>query len=172
MISPITIRSNWNLVPNNPIVYVWWFDQIPQILSTHIPGVRNLVQKTTVCGKTYYALYVGIAKHGRDRMKWHIYPSVAHTINNVNNGRISTLRQTISALLNINQTASQQAVNDYMDQHCLVEWIIMPSKKEAELYETQQLCQNTFPLNISKNKSNQLHAWIQCLTQLRKLYRK
>lgn len=171
MISPTQIRSNWLLVPTTPIVYTWWFDEIPQLLLNQVPGISKMLQKQIVNGKDYYALYFGIANNGRERMKWHIEPSVSHSCINVKSGRISTLRQTISALLCINQSGSELAVNNYMDTHCLVDWCLMPSRQDAESVETLQICQYIYPLNIAKNKQLALKQWLDYLKKIRKQYK-
>ena len=135
-------------------VYCWWFDETAyKKLLGNASGIDcSRLITATYKGKEYYALYFGQAKKKTlaARLKWHICQK--HTPSAVKSGALSTLRQTISALLGIDEAKSESAVNQLMDDHCLVEcWSIGLAKIDA--VEHQVINQGYFPLNIQSNKS-------------------
>ena len=166
-----SIRTHLNELPQTPVVYKWWFKEIPQAVSGHTKISLKAIAKRKFSGTTYYALYVGIGVDCRMRFKWHI--NQKHTQSNVKYGVLSTLRQTLSALLGIDMTQSEQAVNDYIDRNCLIEWQAYPNytKTQLENIETQTIKNGYYPLNIVKNRTMD-KSWLKDLKALRKNYKK
>lgn len=154
-------------------VYRWWFKEAAaNTLVSKIPNATIANCQTRVInGEKYVALYFGISKDLRGRIKWHICQN--HTASAVKSGFLSTLRQTISALLNVDMTKSQDPVNKLMDECCYLEWEYTKGEKEAEGLETKELSQSqyVYPLNRAKNKTVSKEH-VACLTKLRKEYRK
>ena len=151
-----------------PVVYRWWFPSIPNKLKrTDIDFSK--IEKRTIEGKDYYALYVGIGKDCIQRFSWHI--TQHHTPSNVEYGTLSTLRQTLSAVLDINMTKSEDEVNQLMDT-CYLEWNLYPkkSKNDLEKIESQLLDKGYYPLNIDKNKRIS-KEWLRDLKRLRKTHK-
>lgn len=165
------IRTYLNTLPQTPVVYKWWFKEIPQAVSCHSQINLNAIDKRVFDRTTYYALYVGIGVDCRMRFKWHI--NQKHTQSNVKAGVLSTLRQTLSALLGIDMTQSEQAVNDYINKNCLIEWQTYPNytKVQLENIETQTIKNGYYPLNIVKNRTMD-KSWLKDLKALRKNYKK
>lgn len=152
-------------------IYCWWFrDDCLKNLLNEISDLVDLnrlytenEQHKVLNGSKYTALYVGIAA-GKDgifgRFKWHI--NQRHTVSNVQKGYISTLRRTISALLNFKllkngtevNLQSQENLNSFMDENCVLEWNYYPkkTKKELEHIEDEIINSGYFPLNIQDNK--------------------
>ncbi len=147
------IRKTSQMVSNEPGWYRWWFDE--DGTSTILKPLADLVQTSKlqqrkIDGKVYYALYFGISKELNNRLKWHI--TQHHTASSVKSGFLSTLRQTISALLGINMTDSENAVNDYIDKHCYLEYDCTSSHAAAKQIEASELSSGYYPLNIQENK--------------------
>lgn len=156
-------------------VYRWWFrEEDAKHLLNQLPNVeieRILKHKFNGDDNCYWALYFGISKNLKQRIVWHICQ--AHTTSAVKSGFLSTLRQTISALLNKDMTRSQADVNNLMEDSCYWEWDYTESEAEAIKIETMELSQNQYiyPLNLAKNKTvSKKH--LKCLEILRKNYRK
>ena len=171
-----TMMANKTLpVENTSGVYRWWFkEDVAQLLLSKLPNVdTEHISKRIFDGDNnyYWALYFGISKNLKQRIVWHI--SQTHTPTAVKSGFLSTLRQTISALLNQDMTKSQNAINNIMDSSCYWEWDYTETETEAENIETKELSQNSYiyPLNVAKNKTiSEEH--LKFLTKLRKEYRK
>ena len=145
--------SKCSTVDNCPGYYFWWFreDCVKKLLAP-LPGVdySRLISDRN----GYVALYVGIVEKEkrtlRQRALWHICDD--HSASKVKAGTLSTLRQTISALLGIDMTKSKQAVNDFMDDNCEWEWFPTKSGEEAKAKEKEELSKHYYPLNIKANK--------------------
>ena len=154
-------------------IYRWWFKEAAaKSLVSKIPNATTAnCQACVINGEKFVALYFGISKDLRGRIKWHI--SQNNTASAVKSGFLSTLRQTISALLPEEMTKSQDSVNKLMDEYCYLEWEYTQSKEEAENLETKELSQSryAYPLNGAKNKTVSKEH-VACLTKLRKEYRK
>ncbi len=162
--------SKCRTVDNCPGYYIWWFreDCVKKLLAP-LPGVDY--SQLTSDRNGYVVLYVGIAVDEPlvERAKWHICQR--HTLSNVTKGFLSTLRQTISALLGVDMTLSERAVNDFMDDNCELEWIPTKSGEEAKAKETEELRTNYYPLNIRDN-SVVGRDTLNALSELRDTYRK
>ena len=112
----------------------------------------------------YTALYVGIAAGKKKgilgRFKWHV--DQKHTVSNVTKGYLSTLRRTLSALLNFKllkngievNLNSQEKLNAFIDENCVLEWNYYPrkTKKDLETLEDEIINSGYYPLNIQSNK--------------------
>lgn len=161
------IRKNLGALPTDPVVYQWWFPCVP-ITIAHLLDMSKIVTKN-IDGKLYYLLYVGIGVNCKERFSWHI--KQCHTTSSVYSGYLSTLRQTISALLGLDMSKSEKQVNDYLDQ-CYLEWDYYSlTKARLEAEETRRLKNGYFPLNIQKNMSVS-KVLLSELKKLRKEYRK
>lgn len=155
-------------------IYRWWFKETAaNSLVSKIPNatIANC-QARVIDGEKYVALYFGISKEDlKGRIKWHICQN--HTASAVRSGFLSTLRQTISALLFKDMTKSQKLVNNLMDNNCYLEWDYTRSKEEAENLETKELSQSqyVYPLNRAKNKTVSKEH-LDILTKLRRKHKK
>lgn len=157
-------------VAQEPGVYRWWFPkEVALRLLSALNGVDNgSIMKEQIDGKECWCLYFGISKDLRQRIKWHV--AHHHSASAVRSGFLSTLRKTISALLHQDETASEQAVNDVLDQ-CYWDWCATPSHDDAKRIETKTLATGYFPLNVQENKGVNASI-IRQLKQLRKAYKK
>lgn len=141
-------------VSNTPGWYIWWFDEngMKEILQPVINELDTTkIARKKIDGKDYYALYFGISKDLKGRIKWHI--AQKHTDSQVKNGTISTLRHTIGSLLGLPMRKSEKAVNDFMDAHCVLEYYNCDTLEEAKAKETDALTKGYYPLNIQGNKA-------------------
>lgn len=151
-----------------PGIYRFWFDGLSMLdiwnpsNSKKLANLKSRCISTTVNDNRYFALYVGIDKDLRNRLRWHIdrgHPSNDHhSVRCVSHSpsTLSTLRQTLSALLRVDMTKSEKLVDDYMDRHCFVEWIYTGSHSIAKVLETLLLSPITnhiYPLNIDGNNN-------------------
>ncbi|MCR4964915.1 MAG: hypothetical protein K6A41_04590 [Bacteroidales bacterium] len=148
------LRGNLDkYVKKGPGYYTWWFNKrcVKNLLKA-LPEID--LNKIKVDENGYAALYFGIStKDINDRAKWHIEPSIHHT---KKNGAfcetVSTLRHTLSALLDIDVTKSEQMINDFIDENCEWEWHCSKQRETAEKKEIKELSTNYYPLNIRDNK--------------------
>lgn len=135
-------------------IYCWWFKKdIAESFISKLqikPDEINKIQKRIIDGETYWALYLGISKDMLGRAKWHV--TQKDSISAIKRGFISTLRQTISALLNKDMSQSADDVNKLMDDSCYWEWEYdqSPENRESAELSSESVC---YPLNIKKNKT-------------------
>ena len=111
---------------------------------------------------------MGISKDMLARAKWHV--TQKDSISAIKRGFISTLRQTISALLDEDMSKSTGCINQLMDDNCYWEWEYdqSPENRESAELSSKNVC---YPLNIKKNKTVKKDV-IKCLMSLRKKHRK
>ena len=157
-------------VPKSPGVYRWWFtEEDTQLLMKSFGNnlCWNRIDQRKIDGATYYALYVGISKDLLGRIKWHA--TQKHSASAVKSGYLSTLRQSVSALLGKDQSKSEKCVSALLER-CYWEWDVM---QNPEVWEKQELQQPDYyyPINLQHNQSfpKQLQ---DVLSKLRKCYKK
>ena len=150
-------------------VYCWWFKhEKAQALLMKLPltpDELSKIQRREIGGKEYWALYFGISKDMLGRAKWHI--TQKHSASAVKYGTISTLRNTLGALLGIDMSKSEKDVNDLIDESCYWEWEYAIDYKDREANELSSKDKKCYPLNIQENET----VSEAVLTELRKLRR-
>lgn len=158
-------------VEKKPGVYTWWFKKsCLNSLLNELPDFNiSELQHRKIGNTNYYALYFGIAKNCRERASWHM--SQHHSVSSVRSGYLSTLRQTLSALLKKNMTQAEETVNGFIEENCFWEWQYTKSREDAHAIETGELAKNYYPLNIQGNKVVP-HEISSTLSALRKKYKK
>ncbi len=146
-------KDKFASVETRPGVYTWWFrsSSVNRLLAPLGTIETKRIQRQVIDGEEYCALYFGIAKSCRQRARWHM--SQHHSDSSVRSGYLSTLRQTLSALLGKDMTKAEKAVNDFIGKNCYWQWETMGSRKEAEDREQHELRTNYYPLNIQGNKA-------------------
>jgi hypothetical protein len=153
-------------------VYCWWFKtEVVQTLLVDLqltPEEIAKIQKREIEGESYLALYFGISKDMLARAKWHILQK--HSPSAVKHGTLSTLRQTLSALLGKDMSQSEHTVNEFIDCNCYWEWEYDESYKQRE---TDELSSTTkcYPLNIQENQTVNKEV-CKKLSELRKQHKK
>ena len=152
-------------------VYCWWFssaaakDLISQLGLTQ-SDISRIQVRLMEDGKEYWALYFGISKDMLSRAKWHVLQR--HTVSAVKHGTLSTLRQTISALLNTPMSVSEDTVNAFIDSNCYWEWEYDDNPEDRERRAlSSALC---YPLNIKENRTVATET-ICVLKQRRKVFK-
>ena len=137
-------------------IYCWWFkkDSAKIILSKLDLNESEIdrIQKREIEGKEYWALYFVISNDMLGRAKWHILQK--HSVSAVKHGTLSTLRQSLSALLDKDMSCSEEVVNKFMDNNCYWEWEYT-DKDNAKNEETNALHSEDkcYPLNIQENRT-------------------
>lgn len=156
-----------------PGIYRWWFkEEGAMMILNQLPHVdMNMIQKRKINDKTHFALYFGISKDLKGRIKWHTCQH--HTTSSVKSGYLSTLRQTLSAFLNTDMSKSESILNEFIEENCYWEWDYTNTHQDAINKEKKELASSTYyyPLNISDNKSAPKEI-ICCVKDLRKKYNK
>ena len=160
-------------------VYRWWFpEEIAKSLLSALNGVDyESIEKEEINDKQYWCLYIGSSSDLEQRFYWHT--TQAHSTTAIKNSALSTLRQTICALLKINQSdaTAKQKVDDILDE-CYCEWYATSSSEDPETIEKKELKKGYYPLNIQnnegvRNKHKNMKPSIPTqLTKLRREYRK
>lgn len=158
-------------IEKKPGVYIWWFKKsCLNNLLKELPDINiSNLQHKKIDNTDYFALYFGIAKNCRERAYWHM--SQHHSASSVRSGYLSTLRQTLSALLGKNMTKAEETVNVFIEKNCFWEWQYTTSREKANAKEAVELGKNFYPLNIQGNKVVPRKI-CRALTALRKKYKK
>lgn len=163
--------------PKNINVKAFPEERAKSLLSA-LHGVDyELIDKEEINDKQYWCLYFGVSSDLEQRFYWHT--TQAHSATAIKSGTLSTLRQTICALLKINQSdaTAKQKVDDILDE-CYWEWYATSSIEEAKEIEKEELKNGYYPLNIQnnegvKNKHKNVKPSIPTqLTDLRRKYKK
>lgn len=157
-------------IPKESGIYRWWFPkETAQQLLSSIHGIEtNRICKEVIQGEEYWCLYFGIAKDLRQRIRWHACQK--HTASAVKHGILSTLRQSISALSQLDQTTSTDKVSELLER-CYWDWLSTASKEDAKIIEKREISKGYFPINIQENKSVAPTVLAQ-LKSLRKKHKK
>ena len=148
------LENRTNSIKKDGGVYCWWFKrEVAQTLLKELPLTQDelsKIQTKEIEGEEYWALYFGISRDMLGRAKWHI--TKKHKPTAVKYGTVSTLRNTLGALLGIDMSDSEKSVNDLMDENCYWEW---EYDKEYKVRETNELLlrDKCYPLNIQENKT-------------------
>lgn len=136
-----------------PGVYRWWFseEEAHALLARAEGADPARPARRNIGGRDYLALYFGIAEKETvaERLKWHL--AQKHSAGSIRNGFISTLRHTLSALLGMPLSESEQAVNSLMDRACMVEWMEVTPVEDIRKLEEAEINGGYYPLNIRDN---------------------
>ena len=159
------------VVDKSPGIYAWWFKEeaARQLLKPLEPVDHSRLARRTIDGEPYVALYFGISRDLRGRIRWHV--AQKHTPSSVSRGFLSTLRLTLSALLGLPASQAEQAVNDFIDANCRLSFAHVPTLAKAEAEEADELSTNYYPLNLQDNKAVE-DMVLAKLKAMRKTYRK
>lgn len=160
-------------------VYRWWFpEERAKSLLSALNGVDyEPIEKEPINDNQYWCLYIGSSSDLEQRFYWHT--TQAHSATAIKNSTLSTLRQSICALLKINQSdaTAKQKVDDILDE-CYCEWYATSPSEDPETIEKKELKKGYYLLNIKdnegvRNKHKNVNPSIPTqLTDLRREYRK
>ena len=159
-------RDTYIRITTRPIIYSWWFkDEIVDIL---LDKLGKEVKKERIYHKDGYALlYIGSGKNGYDRLiKYHILDSSNFHEKGIENGRLSSLRQTICGLMNYRMSSSRIEVDRLMDTYCKIEWEEV-NLEDMLLKEKEAIQKNYLPLNWQHTKGILTPEHRRILTRLR-----
>jgi len=136
-------------LPQERGVYFWYVDK---------NGAQQLginIDKC-FCKNEHYLVYIGLAKSIYQRLNWHAFDK--HKTSSITLGFLSTLRQTLSALLVGNMVNAEESVNSFMDDSMLVEFEVRPDYIE---YEKNLISQYNLPLNLRNNKNHPFYKTLK-----------
>ena len=167
----IAERRLGTVVNKSPGIYAWWFkEEAARQLLKPLEGVDiSRLQARDIEGEHCLALYFGISRDLRGRIRWHV--AQKHTPSAISRGFLSTLRLTICALLGLPASVAEQAVNDFMDANCYLSFAHVLTLAETEAEEADELSTNYYPLNLQGNKVVEATVLAK-LKELRKACRK
>ena len=139
-----------------PGFYRWWFKKeaaqsLIKDMDEWLTDNDRFLTREFDDGE-YVALYFGISTDMRGRIRWHA--NQKHTSSTVSKGFLSTLRQTLSALLGSPMSESYQKINEFIDENCIWEWAYTDTPEEARQIELETLSPNSpyyYPLNVEAN---------------------
>lgn len=167
-------NCRFKCVDKRPGFYRWWFKKeaaqsLTKNMDKWLKDNRFLIQSFDK--EEYIALYFGISKDMRGRIRWHA--SQKHSPSAVSKGFLSTLRQTLSALLEIQMSKSEEAINQFLDDNCVWEWSYTDTYEDAHQVELNILAtkDHYYPLNLKDNHTIDKVA-LDWLKQQRKEYRR
>lgn len=161
------IRAGNVEITQGPIVYFIWVKT--EILDSLFATVRCHICIDKVKIKEGYSLvYIGKALNGSDRLlKYHILDFWNFHKKGVLNGRLSSLRQTICALMGWQMSDSKEQLEEFMDQYFAVEWLgVAPEGLRS--VEVEKIKQNYLPLNYHHTGLYLSKAYRKVLTTLKK----
>ena len=155
MITVASIRNQNIVITNQPIIYYWWFktscfNNLFKLLGLEINNQRILKRKFNE--EEFGLLYIGKGKNCHDRLvKYHILDSQKFHDNGVQNGRLSSLRQTLCGLLQFPMTKSKEEINNFIDNNCIVEFETC-LLQDIDVMEHKKITSNYLPLNYQNTK--------------------
>ena len=156
-----SLRRDMQSVSDKPGVYQWWADKddlliILQALSMQFSNVQSDLEEQD----GFYCIYAGMAwrESLRSRLNWHI--NQKNTISSVKSKFLSTLRQSIAAILGVPMTDTE-TVNNFMDRlrvsYDAIDFAIksQEAKQAAHDWERNKFNSGKFYiLNIQENRSH------------------
>ena len=167
------LENRTNSIKKDGGVYCWWFKrEVAQTLLNELPLTQDelsKIQRREIEGEEYWALYFGISRDMLGRAKWHI--TKKHKPTAVKYGTVSTLRNTLGALLGIDMSDSEKFVNDLMDENCYWAWEYDKEYKARETNELSSKDTKCYPLNIQENETVGKEV-LKKLSKLRSLHKK
>ena len=149
MFTRLHIIENIKSIPKVGGIYFWYVDK---------KGALQLGISVDGCTMKngYYLIYIGLSKDLRMRLKWHTVDK--HRPSSIKSGTLSVLRQKLSALL-FNNWHSKDGVDQFMDKHMKVEYIVNPNYKQVEV---ELIHSHVLPLNVKDNN----HPFIKEMKKL------
>jgi hypothetical protein len=171
----VNIRLQDIKITKEPIVYYWWFktscfNQLLSLAHEEIEDEKITIKEMN--NESFGLLYIGKGKNGHDRLiKYHILDSQNFHASGVENGRLSSLRQTLCGLLKLPMSLSKEAINDFMDQNCFVEFETC-SLQELDKLEHEKIMNNYLPLNYQNTIGILTTKHRKILSQSKKLMRR
>lgn len=175
MMTVANIRLQDTKITKEPIVYYWWFktacfSQLLSLLDEELDNEKIVIKE--INNEPYALLYIGKGKNGHDRLiKYHIHDSQNFHNTGVENGRLSSLRQTLCGLLQLPMSSSKLQINDFMDQNCFVEYETC-SIDELDKLEHDRIKKNYLPLNYQNTKGILTSKHRKILSQSKKRMRR
>lgn len=175
-VSAKALRGGAKCVPKGkPGVYSWWADRtglnvILSALGLEFEKVKNCLERE----EDEYCIYVGIAvkEDVRSRLDWHV--NQINTPYAVKSGFLSTLRQSLAAVLGTEMTDTD-GVNAFMDglfvRYTLLDFPVKSQQAADAAHEWENAKLNggaLYLLNIQNNRSHPLSPRKK-LSELRKL---
>ncbi len=176
MLKASTLRNKTELqkIPAASGYYKWWCAKPELDVILDAPGIDfSDIQQAIERKDDLFCVYVGIAakESVRARLNWHVNDK--HTASRVNNGTLSTLRQSISSIVAKNQY-DKEATDAFIDK-LYVEWFCIDSpiksaaaKAKLHSIERNLLFDRLRILNIKDN----LHPLAEPIKFKLKLLRK
>lgn len=174
MMTVANIRLQDTKITKEPIVYYWWFktacfSQLLSLLDEELDNEKIVIKE--INNEPYALLYIGKGKNGHDRLiKYHIHDSQNFHNTGVENGRLSSLRQTLCGLLQLPMSSSKLQINDFMDQNCFVEYETCRID-ELDKLEHDKIKNNYLPLNYQNTKGILTFKHRKILSQSKKRMR-
>jgi hypothetical protein len=162
-------------IVKTPILYKWWFkkDAALKLITPLLDEISiEKIVKVTANNIEYWMLYVGIGINGHQRLiEYHILDKNKFHERGVINGRLSSLRQTISGLLFIHMSKSKKVIDEFIDSNCLIEFDEVSIEKISTLEKVT--IQHEYPvLNYMGTKLIFTKSHRRILTALKKQVKK
>lgn len=161
LLDVVSLRGNMQNVSDKPGVYQWWASKddllvILQALDMRFSDVQSDLEEQD----GLYCIYAGIGwrESLRSRLNWHI--NQKNTVSSVKSKFLSTLRQSIAAVLGVPMTDTKE-VNDFMDRlrvsYDTMDFAIksQEAKQAAHNWERNKFNSGKlYILNIQENRSH------------------
>lgn len=172
MIKVLQLRSR--KITCQPIIYRWWFrDEVVPLLLAKLDS--EISYERIIRRGGYSLLYIGSGIDGNGRLvKYHILDSGKFHSSGVQNGRLSSLRQTLCGLLGYAMSEGMEKINQFMDENCMVDWEEYPgvSKKDLNQIEKCIIQRNYLPLNWQHTRNTLTRRHRKLLTECKKMVRR
>ena len=144
------------IFPKESGVYYWYVTK---------QGADKLGIDVTNCKvkNSKYLVYIGLAKNLNERLNWHYNDK--HSPSGIKSGFVSTLRQTLSALLVGEMVTAKEVVDIFLREEMEVEYEICKDYKEKEL---QLIISHNLPLNLKNNNYHPFHKTLKTARKISK----
>jgi len=135
--------------PNKSGVYFWYISkQGATRLGIEVKDCLNKDDK--------YLVYIGLAKNLNQRLDWHYNDK--HSPSSIKSGFVSTLRQTLSALLVGEMVTAKPIVDKFLREEMEVEYEVCDNYFERELEIINSF---NLPLNLKNNKHHPFYKFLK-----------
>lgn len=148
--------SEFRFIPDTIIYYFWFnkncFNELFKLLEEVIDYSKIKIKKFNE--EEYGLLYIGETKIGYKRLiEWHILDSQNLHEKGVINKTLSSLRQTLCGLLELEMSKSREKITNFFLKNCIIEYEECEKDKLKEI-EKEKIKSFYLPLNYQHTSKN------------------
>ena len=166
--------SEFRFMPETIIYYFWFnkncFKELFKLLEEVIDYSKIKIKKFNE--EEYGLLYIGETEKGYERLiQWHILDSQNLHEKGVINKRLSSLRQTLCGLLELEMSKSREKITNLFLENCIIEYEEC-EKDKLKKTEKEKIQSFYLPLNYQHTTKNLTKRHREILTDCKNKQRK